>query len=78
MSSRFAQTSPDSIVDEPNAAQSPQGGHPPSSPDSESPEEVTTMIQRLRRVLSVGIDAERIEAHREAVHREIALTMPLR
>ncbi|MDQ4503933.1 hypothetical protein [Sinomonas sp. ASV322] len=66
------------IDDEPSGVDDPHGDHPPSSIDSESPEEVTTMIQRLRQILSTGIDAERIEAHREAVHREIALTTPLR
>lgn len=55
-----------------------EGGHAPSSVEPESPEEVSSVIQRFRRVLSVGIDAERIDAHREAVQREIALTNPLR
>ena len=51
----------------------------PLAPSVESQQqEVSTVIQRLLRALSTEIDAERIEANREAVHREVALTNPVR
>lgn len=57
-----------------------EAGHAPSSFDSE-PQEVSTVIQRVQQVLRVfatDVDAERIEAHREAVRREVDLTNPMR
>jgi hypothetical protein len=58
------------------------GEHPPSSvepPQAEPPQqEVSTVIQRVLRALAGDIDASRIEAHRDAVQREVALTHPAR
>ncbi|WP_136611467.1 hypothetical protein [Sinomonas albida] len=54
-----------------------EAGHAPSSVDSE-PQEVSTVIQRVLRAFATDVDAERIEAHREAVRREVDLTNPMR
>lgn len=44
-------------------------------------EEVTTVAQHLRRALdairTAAIDAERIDAHRDAVQRELVLSRPI-
>lgn len=44
-------------------------------------EEVTTMAQHLRRALdairTLAIDVERIDAHRDAVQRELVLSRPI-
>lgn len=52
---------------------------PPTHPRSSK--EVTTMAQRilraLRRRIRTGIDADRIDAHRDAVQRELVLSRPI-
>ncbi|WP_415855837.1 hypothetical protein [Sinomonas sp. G460-2] len=55
----------------------PEGDHPPSSAEPIS-QEVSTVVQRVLRAFASQVDAERIEAHREAVQREVALTIPVR
>lgn len=52
-------------------------GHPPSSVVP-LPEEVTAVLGRVVRVLSMRIDAGRIETHRAEVHREMSLMLTLR
>ncbi|MGT2462502.1 hypothetical protein [Sinomonas atrocyanea] len=60
--------------------------HPPSSASvppqpQTAPEEVTPVAHRIRRALrALGlarIDAERIDAHRDAVQRELVLSRPV-
>ena len=54
---------------------------PQRSPLPSPSEEVTTMAQHVRRILSIlaarRIDSERIDALRDAVQREIGLSRPI-
>lgn len=69
---------------EPRPAQQRAATPPPSSaparPDSVV-EEVRTVAQRIRRVLhaikATRMDTERIDAHRDAVRRELGLSQPI-
>lgn len=49
----------------------------PASSASSSPKEVTTVAQRVFRALFSRIDEVRIQAHRDAVLREIFLSRPI-
>ncbi|GAB3267747.1 hypothetical protein GCM10027449_00500 [Sinomonas notoginsengisoli] len=83
MSSRQTLHLPDT---QPQPAAGTQAPHAPSSAESGTArprpsEEVTTMAQRIRHVLSaIGstrIDTLRIDAQRAAVERELGLSRPL-
>lgn len=61
----------------PEATSSPSSAH--STPVTQtSRKEVTTMAQRIRRFfLRATIDTARIDAHRDAVQRELGLSRPI-
>lgn len=83
MSSRQTLHLPDT---QPQPVADSQVAHAPSSAESgrarpRPSEEVTTVAQRIRRALSaIGsarIDSARIDAHRDAVERELGLSRPI-
>ena len=48
------------------------------SPSLSRTKEVILVLQTLLRILRARLDADRIDAHRDAVHRRISLTIPPR
>ncbi|MGY3566573.1 hypothetical protein [Sinomonas sp. RB5] len=73
-------TDTESLRAERTAARPPSSASVPPQPQT-APEEVTPVAHRIRRALrALGlarIDAERIDAHRDAVQRELVLSRPV-
>lgn len=67
-----------SVEGEATTAPSSAQSTPSTTTTPTSAEEVTTMAQRLRRLLlHATIDTARIDAHRDAVQRELGLSRPV-
>ena len=68
---------PSPLVEQRDETPPPESDDPPSSVKPIS-QEVSTVVQRFLRAFASEVDAERIEAHRESVQRELDLTIPVR